>query len=66
MNEENPEVVQIPVSKLKEWLMHVSDGIDPTVKFDSYDNNAMLLDAYHARGKELNYLSVQLRVYMGD
>lgn len=61
MSEENPEVVQIQVSELKEWLEHVTRGLEPVVTFDGDNAEKMQHEAYRVRGSALAFINNRIR-----
>jgi len=59
------EPVQITIleDELRDWLKHIEQGLEPSVKF-SEDAAKMQADAYNVRGDMLYYLNHRIRNYM--
>lgn len=58
-----PTQITIPESELRQWIEHIEQGLEPSVKY-SDDAAKMQSDAYNLRGSMLHYLSNRIRTFV--
>lgn len=63
MSESEIVQVTIPAYMLGEWLKHIEQGLEPSIKF-SEDTSKMQAEAYKVRGDMLHYLNHSIRGWM--